>query len=579
MIKTINKYISFAVAIALLLLMPASAFAAQDSIIPSYNNGLVEANYNNNIKNPKYVTPVGNQGDEDECMFYAVTSAAGSYCLKNNIVGSSKANFSVKSLVKKVGKSTNYGKVLYGSAMTSLGSGCYITGIENLTGKGVITLKQHIKARGSVIAAINLPSGGMMDSDYYSPKNATYNYNFNENVSDNHHAFIIVGWDDDFSENNFNVKPASKGAWLCKNSYGKEYGDGGYFWLPYSYSLTYSASIEVSKFDGLVMAYRPSDSVKFGYVSAVSFISGESIADAHVTVLSGKEVILDTNSDVKNGFNFVSLDKPVKADDITVKVADKDIAVFAKYVVVNKNKVLKPSTVEVTSETKVLENVSINIGETYAYAVTNGEIEHNVYLNAVDNCYYITPCDGFNFTDETLITLTQIEKVFESEDRLSPLPDTASNIENVELLEDGRLKIKSKTFGGAYIRGIDVSTGEDGNITEVYLVYDGGQRQALKPDQYGITLWSDSEKTTRITSVADLDTYYAEVKVYKGIPDENNFNVYLNSAPDLSKELERSEGTGFTVGITIDIPEVATSIAQKLIMFFDFFLKISNIFK
>ncbi len=49
------------------------------------------------------------------------------------------------------------------------------------------------------------------------------------------HEVAVVGWDDNFPVENFNegCRPQNPGAWLIKNSYGKMYGDFGYFWLSY----------------------------------------------------------------------------------------------------------------------------------------------------------------------------------------------------------------------------------------------------------------------------------------------------------------------------------------------------------
>lgn len=59
----------------------------------------------------------------------------------------------------------------------------------------------------------------------------SYNY-YDTNRAGSGHAIMIVGWDDNFSKDNFKYgnKPAHDGAWLVRNSWG-DYKD--YFWMSY----------------------------------------------------------------------------------------------------------------------------------------------------------------------------------------------------------------------------------------------------------------------------------------------------------------------------------------------------------
>ena len=61
-------------------------------------------------------------------------------------------------------------------------------------------------------------------------KNAHY-YSGNDPID---HAVTIVGWDDNFSRNNFyRTAPPGDGAWIVKNSWGDDWGKNGYFYVSY----------------------------------------------------------------------------------------------------------------------------------------------------------------------------------------------------------------------------------------------------------------------------------------------------------------------------------------------------------
>lgn len=57
---------------------------------------------------------------------------------------------------------------------------------------------------------------------------------------------FAVGWDDNYSKDNFIKKPTQDGAWLVKNSWGTNNVENGFYWISYEdKSLFYNNSIDV----------------------------------------------------------------------------------------------------------------------------------------------------------------------------------------------------------------------------------------------------------------------------------------------------------------------------------------------
>ena len=105
--------------------------------------------------------------------------------------------------------------------------------------------------------------------------NAYYNAD-DTRTGGRHHAVTVVGWDDAYPAEHFVTAPPADGAFLCKNSWGTNWGDGGYFWMSY-----YDPSIievytvhgeEVQQHDALYMNDR------YGYWTGFSTAEGETSA-------------------------------------------------------------------------------------------------------------------------------------------------------------------------------------------------------------------------------------------------------------------------------------------------------------
>lgn len=70
--------------------------------------------------------------------------------------------------------------------------------------------------------------------DYYYREEVPgiYAY-YNPNKGASNHMINIVGWDDKYPGTNFDTTAPYDGAFLCRNSWGTGWGDGGYFWVSY----------------------------------------------------------------------------------------------------------------------------------------------------------------------------------------------------------------------------------------------------------------------------------------------------------------------------------------------------------
>ncbi|MBQ5989934.1 MAG: hypothetical protein IJL67_10610 [Oscillospiraceae bacterium] len=64
----------------------------------------------------------------------------------------------------------------------------------------------------------------------YNRNTASY---YDSKADQTNHAVLIVGYDDNFDRNNFKNTPPGDGAWIIKNSWGKNWADSGFFYLSY----------------------------------------------------------------------------------------------------------------------------------------------------------------------------------------------------------------------------------------------------------------------------------------------------------------------------------------------------------
>lgn len=110
---------------------------------------------------------------------------------------------------------------------------------------------QCIKVTGSADfkdAILKGPIVGGMDVyvDFFYYKNGVYTRVINSNSQISRHAITIIGWDD------------PQGCWICKNSWGEDWGEGGYFRIKYSEVMNYAYLYTGAKWDSQSPSPTPS---------------------------------------------------------------------------------------------------------------------------------------------------------------------------------------------------------------------------------------------------------------------------------------------------------------------------------
>ena len=148
----------------------------------------------------------------------------------------------------------------------SNGTITYNDGINSLSTSEVeeirSDIKEHILTKGAVFAGIP----GTMAGNY-NPETYAY-YSTDDPLG---HAITIVGWDDNFSKENFleSNRPAHDGAWIVLNSYGTE-NNGVYEGVTAAYGKGYDGYFYVSYDDAII-------ETSIGGISEVSEVDYDNI--------------------------------------------------------------------------------------------------------------------------------------------------------------------------------------------------------------------------------------------------------------------------------------------------------------
>ncbi len=112
-------------------------------------------------------------------------------------------------------------------------SGCRIREAAEIPADDTAAIKQSLMETGAMYVSLwwNRSCYDSTKASYYNP---SYSYFNDTNTTSGGHAVLLVGWNDNYPAANFKTAAPSDGAWLCRNSWGEDWGDDGYFWISYN---------------------------------------------------------------------------------------------------------------------------------------------------------------------------------------------------------------------------------------------------------------------------------------------------------------------------------------------------------
>lgn len=153
----------------------------------------------------------------------------------------------------------------------------HVSEIQILQSKDQAAIKRAVYLYGSVQTSMYCEISSESDkSDYYNQAEHAYCYIGTEKIN---HDTLIVGWDDSYPAENFKTQPGGNGAYLCVNSWGEQFGDGGYFWVSYYdsnigiYNVAYTDIDSPDNYDNIYQADICGWVGQLGYGSEEAYFS------------------------------------------------------------------------------------------------------------------------------------------------------------------------------------------------------------------------------------------------------------------------------------------------------------------
>ena len=165
----------------------------------------------------------------------------------------------------------------------------HVQEMQIIDGKDYEKIKEAVFKYGGVQTSIynSLRSSQSYSPDYNSRSHA-YCYIGTEKPN---HDVVIIGWDDSYPKENFSVDLEGDGAFICQNSWGRQFGDDGVFYISYydtnigTHNVVYTRVEDTDNYDNIYQ------SDLCGWVGQLGY-NKESMYGANVFTTKGQEELV-----------------------------------------------------------------------------------------------------------------------------------------------------------------------------------------------------------------------------------------------------------------------------------------------